>query len=247
MAKQEELSAEELEKLAAETDVDERDDLVDPDEEEDDEFEDEEEDDFDDEEEEDMDDEELAEFFGEGFEKIEALLDEIAEQEGELDEEDALVILGDCYRTGKGGVEQDDKKAVMCYQEATGYDNIDGTQMLGVCYFEGRGIEQDYKSAFMLLCREMDGRNAEIFRCRGLCFLNGWGTEQNYEKAFEEFQVAAENFEDEEADAASMYWLGLCYEEGKGTKTDKKLASKWYTNASERGHKEAAARLRELQ
>lgn len=240
MAKQEELSAEELEKLAAEPDVDELDDLVDPDED----FDEEDNEDFDEDE---GDDEELAEFFEEGFEKIEALLDEIAEQEGGLDGEDALVILGDCYRTGKGGVEQDDKKAAMCYQEASGYDNIDGSQMLGVCYFEGRGIEQDYKSAFMLLCREMDGRNAEIFRCRGLCFLNGWGTEQNYEKAFEEFQVAAENFEDEEADAASMYWLGLCYEEGKGTKMDKKLASKWYTNASERGHKEAAARLRELQ
>lgn len=258
MVKKEELSAEELERLTPDTDVDERDDdPVDFDEEDDEDFDEDDDEDFDDEEDEeddedfdedDMDDEERAELFGEGFEKIEALLEAAAEEQGyELDEEDALVILGDCYRSGKGGVEQDDKKAVLCYEEATGYDNIDGTQMLGVCFFEGRGIEQDYKSAFMLLCREMDGRNAEIFRCRGLCFLNGWGTEQDYEKAFEEFRVAAENFEDEEADAASMYWLGLCYEEGKGTQPDTKLASKWYTNAAERGHKEAAERLQKLQ
>lgn len=186
-------------------------------------------------------------FIFDGFRKIKDILYEVREESEFMDSYLALFTLGNCYRKGEGGLEQDDTIAPGCFQMGCVTDCISCTQMLGVCYFEGRGIEQDYKSAFMLLCREMDGRNAEIFRYRGLCFLNGWGTEQNYEKAFEEFQVAAENFEDEEADAASMYWLGLCYEEGKGTTTDKELASKWYTNAAERGLKEAAARLRELQ
>lgn len=204
------------------------------------------------EEEEEYDDEDddiaRAKFFGEGFEKIEELLDEAAEEQGgELEEEEALVILGDCYREGKGGLEQDDKKAVMCYEEATGYDCIDATQMLGVCFFEGRGIEQDYKSAFMLMCREMDGRNPEIFCYRGLCWLNGWGTEQDCERAVEEFKVIANDEEQSEAITTALYQLGLCYLEGKGTEADKDKAVEYLTKAAERSHKEAARKLQELQ
>lgn len=191
---------------------------------------------------------EYSEAIGEGLEKIKGYLKKVEKEYGYMDSEIAVVALGDCYREGKEGVEQDDEKAVMCYEEATEYDCIDGVQMLGVCVFEGRGVEQDYEQAFSLLSREyMEGRNALIFRYRGLCCFNGWGTEQDYDQAFKEFQVGANNFKDDEADAASMFYLGVCYEEGKGTEPDSTEALKWYKAAVKLGNEDAEKRMQELQ
>lgn len=180
-------------------------------------------------------------FFNDGFWKIREELHRIEEEGERMDSDRALVALGDSYRHGTNGMEQDDNKAVVCYERGAAVDNILCTQQLGVCFFEGRGVEQDYDNAYMCLSRDCDC-SPEVARCRALCLLNGWGTKQDLKEAAWYFQYAAK-----EGDAQAAYHLGVCYEEGKGVEASREEAAKWYGRAAEQGLTEAADRLRELQ
>ena len=62
----------------------------------------------------------------------------------------AQLVLGDCYRKGKG-IEQSYTKAVYWYTKAAEQGNPNAQGMLGACYYEGKGIEQSYSKAVYMV------------------------------------------------------------------------------------------------
>ena len=66
------------------------------------------------------------------------------------------------------------------------------------------------------------------------CINNGQGTPKDDSKAFLYYQFAASNDSPE-----GMYNLAMMYENGFGTKRNRKLADEWYKKAYEAGFEEA--------
>ena len=61
---------------------------------------------------------------------------------------------------------------------------------------------------------------------------------QDYKTALTQFALAAN-----QGHAEAQYYIGLCYEDGKGVEADKSEAAKWYKQAAENGYAEAQFRL----
>ena len=58
-----------------------------------------------------------------------------------------MVLLGECYEKGFGGVPQDEKQAVEWYRKAAEAGNALAMYNLGWMYAKGRGVPQDEKQA----------------------------------------------------------------------------------------------------
>jgi TPR repeat protein len=133
----------------------------------------------------------------------------------------ADVALGFAYEKGVA-VKQDFGQAVKWYGKAANQKDPEGEFFLALCYAFGRGVPKDIQKA-VLLCEEaaMAGlRQAQ--RTRGVGFYYGdVGYTQDDTKAFFWFKKAAA-----QGDPPANYYLGLCYENGRGTETNLVEATK---------------------
>jgi len=102
----------------------------------------------------------------------------------------------------------------------------------------GDGVEQDAKDAVEWLKKSAAQMYAPAMGVYGTVLLK----QGNADK--EAFDLLSDGAAKE--DTNSMYMLGVCYEEGRGTAVDLVQAKHWYARAATKGHAEAQAALDEI-
>lgn len=115
------------------------------------------------------------------------------------------------------------------------------------CYWYNKG---DYKEAKKWFEQALQGdlptyeKTKAQFMMGQLYGTGKPGVERNDRIAFDWYQKAAL---DGEGYLESVYYMGICYQNGRGVAQNTAEAKKWYKKAADRGHKDANAKLRSLQ
>ena len=146
---------------------------------------------------------------------------------------EACYEVGEVYRRGLGR-KKDANKAVECYRKGAAVGDSRCITSLGFRYFYGDSdlTPKDHKKAMELFQKSIEiDRRPWAYDGAGLVYYYGAAGGPNYEKAVEMFRKAS-SMGVYEAD----YYLGICYENGRGVAKDQVEAVKWYEKAAERGH-----------
>lgn len=150
---------------------------------------------------------------------------------GECGDAVALVNLGDCHYYGLG-VLKNASKAIELYHEAVNQENSTGLVRLGDCYQRGTGVENDMNFAINLYRRAAAYGNASGQYKLGCYLLNeddgGLGSPEEAASLFEKAAAAGHRF--------AEFYLGLCFEEGRGVRKDLERALSWYGKSAAHGH-----------
>ena len=155
--------------------------------------------------------------------------------------------LGHCYLNGLG-VEKDYSEAVKWFRKAAEQGCQLAQYNLGQCFYNGFGVEKDYSEAVKWF-RKAAGRyditmrySIDALCMLGLCFYNGgFGMEKDYSEAVKWFRIAAGAYH-----AAATYWLGVCYEFGRGVPQDSAEAVECYRESADLGYGDAKQKLHSL-
>jgi TPR repeat protein len=162
---------------------------------------------------------------------------------------DAKFYLGQAYATGRyeGTVEgkPNTSMAKKLYIESAEEGQANSQLNLGIYYY----TDQNYEAAKKWIMKSLDGDLSENEKARAY-FMMGqlYGTGKNgvtYDpkKAFDYYSKAATTGD---GYAQAMYYLGVCYQNGKGTTRDMAKAKEWYQKAASRGSKKANDKLNSL-
>ena len=126
-------------------------------------------------------------------------------------DEKSMLILGDQYKYGLGGVEKDEEEAVVWYRKLADKGSLWGEYSLGDCFREGAGVAQNYEKAFYWYKKAAEqGDGAAQYRM-AKCYLEGNGVEKNEKESFKWMAKAAES-----NSMDSVLELGLYYAAGIG-------------------------------
>ena len=106
----------------------------------------------------------------------------------------------------------------------------DAQNILGECYYEGRGTNIDMEKAARWFHEAAEQGNVEAQFSIGACYYDGEGVEQDYEQAARWFTTAADN-----GHVTAQYFLGLCYDNGYGVSQDATTAAMLYEKAANQG------------
>ncbi len=170
-----------------------------------------------------------------------------------IPDSEALYMLGVCYRDGLG-VEQDRAEAAKWFRKGAGHTDDYNAYGLGVCYMEGYGVEQDMKEAvkWFLKAAEQDLPYAQC--ALGICYAHGLGVTEDPAKAGDYFKKAMAGSAKysskglperaENGDHEAQYWLGVCYEEGRGVRQDDTMAVAWLQAAEQENDRAQVALAR---
>ncbi|MBP5586619.1 MAG: sel1 repeat family protein [Lentisphaeria bacterium] len=170
-----------------------------------------------------------------------------------IPDSEALYMLGVCYRDGLG-VDQDRAEAVKWFRKGAGHTDDYNAYGLGVCYMEGYGVEQDMKEAvkWFLKAAEQDLPYAQC--ALGICYVHGLGVAEDPAKAADYFKNAMDGSAKysskglperaENGDHEAQYWLGVCYEEGRGVRQDDTMAVAWLQAAEQENDRAQVALAR---
>ena len=156
----------------------------------------------------------------------------------ECGEADAQTQLGMMYSLGRGGVQQDYKKAFKWLSKAAEQGHILAQGCLGVAYARGEGVQQDYMKAFELTAKAAEKGNRDAQAFLGSLYIEGSGVQQNYQKAAEWFIKAAE-----QGAVLAQTNLGAMYAQGLGVQQNNQKAIEWLTKAAEQGNMDAVFNL----
>ena len=179
------------------------------------------------------------------IEKIMALADEyydkdegdkalpLCHQAAEAGSIDALRMIGNIYRHGKG-VDIDTQAAVSWYKKAIAAGDNDSRFNLACVYDSGETGEPDFESAFRLFKECADAGDKEACFNVGYYYYYGQGVEQDYRKAFKWAEKGARAGYDD-----AQYMVGVMYERGEGVRKEHLTAIKWLKKAAEQGHEHA--------
>ena len=170
-----------------------------------------------------------------------------------IPDSEAEYMLGVCYRDGLG-VEQDRAEAAKWFRKGAGHTDDYNAYGLGVCYMEGYGVEQDMKEAvkWFLKAAEQDLPYAQC--ALGICYAHGLGVTEDPAKAEEYFKKALDGSvkysskglpeRAKNGDHEAQYWLGVCYEEGRGVRQDDTMAVAWLQAAEQENDRAQVALAR---
>lgn len=170
-----------------------------------------------------------------------------------IPDSEALYMLGVCYRDGLG-VEQDRAEAVKWFRKGAGHTDDYNAYGLGVCCMEGYGVEQDMKEAvkWFLKAAELDLPYAQC--ALGICYAHGLGVTEDPAKAEDYFKKAMAGSvkysskglpkRAKNGDHEAQYWLGVCYEEGRGVRQDDTMAVAWLQAAEQENDRAQVALAR---
>jgi len=138
----------------------------------------------------------------------------------------AACTLGECYHFGRE-VPKDENRAVACYKIAVKGKDARACGLLGHCYHHGiGGLKKDPKLALIhYKLSEQYGSAAFIVKI-GFCSLSGEGTTCDPVVAVSHFKQV------EHFDPMAQYYLGVCYEVGRGVVKDNQLSFEYYNKAS---------------
>lgn len=129
-----------------------------------------------------------------------------------------------CYHNGENGIDKNQNKAFYHLEKAA-ESNPDAYFQLALCYFNGDCTERDYQKAF------------EAFKT--LADLTP-STHESYYDSVEQRNEQLSGF------GEANYYVGLCFENGYGTKVQLNTAIYWYRKSAECGNDKAINRLKEL-
>ena len=107
-------------------------------------------------------------------------------------------------------------------------------QMMGQCYYNGKGLKQSYKMARrMYKLSSRQGYVPAMYNL-GLLYQNGDGVEQSYEKAVEYFSQGAHLGDDR-----AQFNLGIMYANGEGIENNHAKAREWWDRSAAQGNEGA--------
>lgn len=182
-------------------------------------------------------------------------------------------LLGYCYLEGDG-VKKDEKKAFYWLNKAAEQNNLKALNSIGSCYENGNGVEKDEFQAYSFYKKAALRGMPNAFVNVAQCYLNGVGTNRDLLKARAWFVKGAEygyrvaqtnagylylSIEGEEDHDKAFYWLtkaseqnspsalemlGMCYENGLGTKVDLSKAQECYRKSYQLGNEYAKSRIK---
>ena len=109
----------------------------------------------------------------------------------ESGDEAAYIMLGDCYRDGKG-VPKSAEKAMAYFQKAVDGGIHFGNECIGQMYFFGKGIDQDYEKAYEYLSKNGDSMGPESRFWIGEMYRKGLYLRQDDEEAIEMYDSIIE-------------------------------------------------------
>ncbi|CAG8631827.1 21874_t:CDS:2 [Dentiscutata erythropus] len=117
------------------------------------------------------------------------------------------------------------------------YDNSNDSSeflcLLGYFYLEGIGTKKDQKVAFSTF-QQAANENVTAKFYLGECFRRGYGTTKNLKNSILWYKKAAEDKHARSANALGLcYMKRNCFEFGRGTKTDKEMAFRYYHEAAD--------------
>jgi TPR repeat protein len=156
-------------------------------------------------------------------------------------DEEAQVMLGNCFFAGQSGLIQDFAVAAQWYRKAAEQGDSAGQEALGSLYEYGRGVPQDYAEALKWIRKAADQGVAEAQNNLGILYLYGSGTQQNYTEALKWFRKAVE-----QRNAAAEGNLGVMYENGWGLATNVTEAISCYRKAAVLGNSSAEQSIQRL-
>lgn len=127
----------------------------------------------------------------------------------------------------------DYKTAVEYYMKAAENDSVNravALNILGNCYYSGKGVEQSYVEAvkYYRLSAELGYHWGEYNLAT--CYYDGEGVTKDFVEAVRLFKLAAE-----EDNASALSYLGLCHHFGEGVEKNLVEAVNYYRRAAELG------------
>lgn len=136
------------------------------------------------------------------------------------------------------GLECEEKKdferAFKCYQESAEWDNADGQNALGLCYYHGKGVQQNFDEAFVWFDKAAQMWNIDGISNLAKCFYYGRGINQDFSRAYRLFRIASEM-----GVIDAQLGVGVCLLYGRGTTKDQDKGIEIITKLAEQGHAEA--------
>ena len=148
---------------------------------------------------------------------------------------DAEYELGVCYRDGIE-VERNLEDSFYYFQLAASQGHADSQYMIGVCYDEGQGVEQNDIMALRYYKMAAKKGHIDAQYHAGVLY-----SKHDDELAFQYFKMAAD-----QRDAYALYFIALCYQDGKGVEQSDTVSQMYMTMAAEEGHPVAQYRISKL-
>lgn len=147
----------------------------------------------------------------------------------ELGDMEALYTLGRRFSRGLG-VEKNLSKAFHYYERAASAGHADAEYHLAICYMNGEGTEKDEGLAVQLLRESAAKGNAHALVTLGALYEQGGpGIQINERQAFQHYKMAAKK---DKNHLQAQFLLAECFRFGRGVKTNKTKAVKFYTHAA---------------
>ena len=106
---------------------------------------------------------------------------------------------------------EDYETAVEVAREFAEESNAEAQNLLGKCYYDGKGVEQSDTEAVKWFTLAAEQGFAEAKNRLGICYAKGNGVEQAYTEAVKWYTLAAE-----QELAQAQCNLGACYANGNG-------------------------------
>lgn len=133
---------------------------------------------------------------------------------------EAQCMLGNCYKSGKG-VDEDEEKALYWYQKAAEQGDAGAQRMLGNCYNSGEGVDKDEEKAVYWYQKAAERGDDLAQHILINCYCNGIGVKKSVSKAKE---LIEKYTKDNPEQTARMYREIL---------NDKVQAFLWYLKAAD--------------
>ena len=140
--------------------------------------------------------------------------------------------LGMMYKHGLG-TNRNDENAFFLFSKAAELGYAKAYYNLGLMYRFGHYVTQNLDSATVFFAKAKEaGYNTDYIT--GYSQFKGMGEKQSYANAFDSFRQGAGN-----GNSGSMFMLGLCFLQGRGTEQNIERGKFWIEQAVNRGSKQA--------
>ena len=163
------------------------------------------------------------------------------------------IEMAELYNTGAEAYRCGDfTKAVECWSVAAENDYPAAMVWLGVCYMNGKGVIRDHERGLELYTKVADMGYTDIMFKIAREYYFGDHLDIDYEKAFKWLNRCINQPEDDSfatqffeiGDSTPEYLLGNCYELGRGTDPDLRMALNYYHLAYDKGELAGLAAIR---
>ncbi len=153
----------------------------------------------------------------------------------------ACTCLGEMYRYGERGVDNNYSKAVEWYRKAVEQGYAHAQNNLGYMYQYGYGVDRNDSAAVEWYRKAAEQGHAAAQNHLGYMYQYGYGVNKNYSNAMKWYRIAAE-----QGHAAAQNHLGWMYQCGLGVDKNYSIAAEYYRKATEQGYAYAQGYLDRL-